>query len=78
MSRYIKGDKMKNDIRRVILVDINTGDCVVKGGIKSIMRELEINDNNYKSIDKLKEHPKFKEKYLFFAFENDLLRYNLD
>ena len=69
---------MKNDNRRVILVDIDTGDCVVKGGVKSIMNELKIKDNNYKSMEKLKEHPKFKEKYLFFAFESDLLRYDLD
>ena len=69
---------MQNDNRRIILVDINTGDCVVKPSIRSIMNELRINDNKYKSIDKLKQHPKFNERYLFLAFERDFLECALD
>lgn len=69
--------KHKKDNRRIILIKLSDGDAIVFSGITQIMRTLKINDNNYRSIEKLKQHPKFKEKYKFFSFENDLLSWGI-
>lgn len=57
----------------IILTKIEDGDCVRFSSVGAILKDLKIYDNNYRSIDKLKTHQKFKDKYIFFAMERDLL-----
>lgn len=58
---------------KIILMKIEDGDCIVFNSISAIMKDLNIVNNNYRSLNKLREHPRFKKKYIFFAMENDLL-----
>lgn len=68
---------MNSKGNKIILMKLSDGDCIVFSGITQILKILKINDNNYRSIEKLKNHPKFKEKYKFFAYEKDLLNNDL-
>lgn len=57
----------------IILLNQDTGDCEKFNSISSVMEKLKISDNNYRCLNKLKEHPAFKKKYIFFAMERDIL-----
>lgn len=57
----------------IIVVNKDTGDCEKFLSMTELLTTLKIRDNNFRNIEKVKEHPEFKKRYIFFAMERDIL-----
>ena len=59
---------------RIIVMNKATGDCETFGSISELCQILNIEECGLKQ---LKQNPAFKEKYIFFSFECNLVAYKL-